>query len=91
MVPFQVLFERSPGLLLVLDGEFRIVAVTDAYLAATMTRREALIGRGIFEAFPGYTGGALAHQEVISGQVPFLSKPFTPQSLLRKVNEALRS
>ncbi len=52
MVPFQVLFERSPGLLLVLDVEFRIVAVTDAYLAATMTRREALIGRGIFEAFP---------------------------------------
>ncbi len=52
MVPFQVLFERSPGLLLVLDVEFRIVAVTDAYLAATMTRREAMLGRGIFEVFP---------------------------------------
>jgi hypothetical protein len=52
MVPFQVLFERSPGLLLVLDVDFRIVAVTDAYLAATMTRREAMLGRGIFEVFP---------------------------------------
>lgn len=49
---FRALFESGPGLLLVLDPELRIVAVTDAYLSATMTRREAIIGRAIFDVFP---------------------------------------
>jgi len=49
---FRTLFESGPGLLLVLDPELRIVAVTDAYLDATMTSREAIVGRGIFEVFP---------------------------------------
>ncbi len=49
---FRALFEASPGLYLVLDPEFRIVAVTDAYLAATMTRREEILGRDIFDVFP---------------------------------------
>jgi signal transduction histidine kinase/CheY-like chemotaxis protein len=49
---FRVLFEAAPGLYLVLDPEFRIVAVSEAYLAATMTRREQIIGRGIFDVFP---------------------------------------
>ncbi|HKH22325.1 MAG TPA: ATP-binding protein [Solirubrobacterales bacterium] len=49
---FQALFESAPGLYLVLDPELRIVAATDAYLKATMTRREEIIGRGIFEVFP---------------------------------------
>jgi hypothetical protein len=29
-----------------------IVAVSDAYLHATMTRREDILGRGLFEVFP---------------------------------------
>ena len=49
---FQRLFESSPGLNLVLDPDFRIVAVSEAYLAATMTRRDQILGRGIFEVFP---------------------------------------
>ena len=49
---FHTLFEASPGLYLVLDTEFRIVAVTDAYLEATMSRRDEILGRPIFEAFP---------------------------------------
>ena len=48
---FQLLFERAPGLYLVLDREFCIVAATDAYLAATMTSR-SIVGRNIFEVFP---------------------------------------
>jgi signal transduction histidine kinase len=51
-VDFRALFEAAPGLYLVLDPELRIVAVSDAYLAATMTRREEIMGRGIFEVFP---------------------------------------
>src|SRR3954469_8141682 len=49
---FQVLFETAPGLYLALDPAFRIVAVTDAYLDATMTKREAIVGRDIFDVFP---------------------------------------
>jgi signal transduction histidine kinase/ActR/RegA family two-component response regulator len=49
---FRALFEAAPGLYLVLDPDLRIVAVSDAYLNATMTRREEIMGRGIFDAFP---------------------------------------
>jgi signal transduction histidine kinase len=49
---FRALFEAAPGLYLVLDPELRIVAASDAYLGATMTRRDQIIGRGIFEVFP---------------------------------------
>jgi PAS domain S-box-containing protein len=49
---FQALFEAAPGLYLVLTPDLRIAAVSDGYLRATMTRREAILGRGIFEVFP---------------------------------------
>ena len=49
---YRGLFEAVPGLYLVLDPELRIVAVSDAYLAATMTVREGIVGRDIFEVFP---------------------------------------
>jgi signal transduction histidine kinase/CheY-like chemotaxis protein len=46
------LIEAAPGAYLVLDPEFVIVAVTEAYLRATLSEREQLIGRALFEAFP---------------------------------------
>lgn len=49
---FRTLFESAPGLYLVLDPELTIVAVSDAYLRATMTVREEILGRGLFEVFP---------------------------------------
>jgi signal transduction histidine kinase len=49
---FRALFEAAPGLYLVLDPELRIVAASDAYLNATMTRRDEIVGRGIFDVFP---------------------------------------
>ncbi len=49
---FRVLFESAPGLYLVLTPRFEIVAVSDAYLRATMTEREQILGRNIFEVFP---------------------------------------
>jgi signal transduction histidine kinase/DNA-binding response OmpR family regulator len=49
---FQTLFQSTPGLYLVLAPDFSIVAVTDAYLHATMTKREDILGRGIFDVFP---------------------------------------
>ncbi|MFZ5440253.1 MAG: response regulator [Myxococcota bacterium] len=44
--------DQLPELYLVLDPTFSIVAVSDAYLSATMTRREQVVGRSLFEVFP---------------------------------------
>jgi len=52
VVDFKSLFETLPGLYLILNPDFTIVAVSDAYLKATMTERKAIIGRGLFEVFP---------------------------------------
>jgi len=49
---FRALFEAAPGSYLVLTADLRIVAVSDAYLRATMTARDQIVGRGIFEVFP---------------------------------------
>src|SRR5262249_25060111 len=49
---FRVLFEAAPGLYLVLRPDFSIVAVSEAYLQATMTNREDILGRGVFDVFP---------------------------------------
>jgi len=51
-INFRALFECSPGLYLVLESDFSIVAVSDAYLRATMTKREDILGKGLFEVFP---------------------------------------
>ena len=51
-VDFHLLFESAPGLFLVLDPDLRIVAVTDAYVQATLTERAQMLGHTIFETFP---------------------------------------
>jgi PAS domain S-box-containing protein len=50
---FRALFESAPGLYIVLAPEdFRIIAVSNAYLKATMTAREQIMGRSLFNVFP---------------------------------------
>ena len=49
---FQAWFESAPGLYLVLSPTLSIVGATDAYLHATMTVREEILGRHIFKALP---------------------------------------
>jgi PAS domain-containing protein len=52
---FRLLFESVPGAYLVLTPDsprFTIVAVSNAYLRATKTQREEILGRGLFEVFP---------------------------------------
>ena len=49
---FRLLFESTLGLYLVLKPDLTIVAVSDAYLNATMTKREDIVGRGLFDVFP---------------------------------------
>lgn len=54
-VDFQSLFEAAPGLFLVLEPvspSFTIVAASEAYLQATLTRREEVVGKKLFDVFP---------------------------------------
>jgi len=49
---FKELFEQAPAPYLVLTPELTIVAVSEGYLRATMTRRHEIVGRGLFDVFP---------------------------------------
>jgi PAS domain S-box-containing protein len=51
-VNYELLLKSVPGLYLILDSDFTIVAVNDAYLNATMTQRESIVGHALFEIFP---------------------------------------
>ena len=49
---YRLLFETAPGPYLVLTPDLTIAAVNDAYLTATMTKRDEIVGRGLFVVFP---------------------------------------
>jgi hypothetical protein len=53
-IDFQRLFEHAPALFLVLgtDEKFTILDASNAYLRATYTERDAIVGRPLFEVFP---------------------------------------
>jgi signal transduction histidine kinase len=57
---FQTLFEAAPNLYLVLVPDLTIVAASNAYLSATFTKRDEVLGKGIFEVFPDNPGDAAA-------------------------------
>jgi signal transduction histidine kinase/DNA-binding response OmpR family regulator len=50
---FRTLFESAPDSYYVLSPDFTILAASDAFLRASMTKREDIVGRGLFEVFPG--------------------------------------
>ncbi len=52
----EALFQSLPGLFLVFSSDLKIVAISDALLEATMTKREDVLGRGVFEIFPDQPG-----------------------------------
>jgi PAS domain S-box-containing protein len=49
---YEAVFDAVPGNYLLLRPDFTIVGVTEAYLAATMTVRDQILGRGLFDVFP---------------------------------------
>jgi PAS domain S-box-containing protein len=49
---FHLLFESTPGLYLVLSPGLYIVAVSNTYTEATMTQRDQILGRHLFDVFP---------------------------------------
>jgi signal transduction histidine kinase/CheY-like chemotaxis protein len=53
LVPdFRDLFQSLPALFVILTPDLRIAAASDAWLAATLTKREQIVGRGLFDVFP---------------------------------------
>ncbi|HJV86071.1 MAG TPA: EAL domain-containing protein [Noviherbaspirillum sp.] len=46
------IFDATPAPYLVMSPDFTIVAANDAYLHATLTRREEIVGRHMFDVFP---------------------------------------
>jgi signal transduction histidine kinase len=49
---FRSLFEGAPNPYLVLAPDLTIIAVNDCYLKATVTKRNEILGKGVFEVFP---------------------------------------
>ena len=62
---FRQLFESAPGLYCVLDRDFRTVAASDAYLRATMTTREEIVGKSLFDVFPAKEVSAVRVEEAV--------------------------
>src|SRR5438270_9035003 len=59
---FELLFRSAPSLLLVLEPSpaFRILAASDAYIRASRSSREAIVGKPFFEVFPETVEGPRA-------------------------------
>jgi PAS domain S-box-containing protein len=52
-VPYADLFRSSPNAYMVIDREYRYLDANEAYARLTGTSREQLLGRSVFELFPG--------------------------------------
>ncbi len=50
--PITTIFENLPGLYLILSSDFYILNASNAYLNATFTKREEIVGKHLFEVFP---------------------------------------
>jgi signal transduction histidine kinase len=51
-INFEKLFGSCPDLYLILNPDLKIIAVTEAYLLATMTKKDDIVGKHVFEVFP---------------------------------------
>jgi len=49
---FHRVFQSAPDCYLVLSTDLVIQEVSDAYLRATKTERDAIVGRDVFDVFP---------------------------------------
>lgn len=56
----KVILESAPDLYLILCPKLHIVGASDAYLKATMVKREEILGRYLFDVFPDNPDDTLA-------------------------------
>ncbi len=61
-IAFDALFDASPNPYVLLDPSFTIVWMNEAYLRVTMRERADLIGRNMFDAFPGDPASKQGHR-----------------------------
>jgi len=59
-IDYKCLFENMPDLYLLLDPSLKILDATNAYLHATMAKKEEAVGKSIFEVFPDNPNDATA-------------------------------
>lgn len=59
-VDFEVIFDHLPGMCLILDTAFNILAQNQDHARATLSAGKNVVGRNLFEAFPDnpYDSGA---------------------------------
>jgi PAS domain S-box-containing protein len=62
---FDELFRHAPNAYMVLDRELRYVEANHAYELLVGMQREALVGRGLFEVFPGSTNDDGSDQSTV--------------------------
>ena len=51
-IDFRLIFDLTPGMCLVLDTSFNIIAQNEEHARATLTTSENVVGRWLFEVFP---------------------------------------
>jgi PAS domain S-box-containing protein len=51
-INYQHVFASLPGLYLILSPDFTILDASEAFLAATLTRRDKILDQNVFEIFP---------------------------------------
>lgn len=49
---FKAVFDLTPGMCLILDASFKIVAQNEEHARGTLTTGMNIVGRGLFEVFP---------------------------------------
>lgn len=52
ILDFQTIFRSLPELYMLLDLDFCIIDISDAYAKATLVKRENVVGHNLFEVFP---------------------------------------
>lgn len=64
-IDFEAVFNAAPVPYFLATADVVYVAVNDAYVEATGRRREELIGRNLFDVFPGNPGDALGNNVAV--------------------------
>ena len=88
---FRLLFESAPELSVVLTPELQIVAVSDAYLAATGSRRDEVLGGNLFDLFANHPDGPGARGIVnLRASVDRVRRDLRPDTLAAQTFEMRR-
>ncbi|HLJ53083.1 MAG TPA: PAS domain-containing protein [Rhizomicrobium sp.] len=70
-IDFRLIFDLTPGMCLILDTSFNIVAQNEEHARATLTTSKNVVGRWLFEVFPDKddsraTGVSLVRQSLLN-------------------------